>query len=41
MGVNPTLTIMAHSWRAAEYIAGTYLKGRSERLVLEPVSVSK
>ena len=38
MGVNPTLTIMAHSWRAADYIANTYLKGRSERLVLEPVS---
>ena len=38
MGVNPTLTIMAHSWRAADYIAHTYLKGRSERLVLEPVS---
>lgn len=30
MGVNPTLTIMAHSWRAADYIAGTYLKGRDE-----------
>lgn len=40
LGVNPTLTIMAHSWRAADYIASTYLKGRSERLVLEPVTVS-
>ncbi|KAA9105543.1 GMC family oxidoreductase [Microbacterium rhizomatis] len=40
LGVNPTLTIMAHSWRAADYIASTYLKGRSERLVLEPVSIS-
>lgn len=37
LGVNPTLTIMAHSWRAADYIANTYLKGRSERLTLEPV----
>lgn len=35
LGVNPTLTIMAHSWRAADYIASTYLKGRSERLVLD------
>ena len=41
MGVNPTLTIMAHSWRAADYIANTYLKGRSERLVLDPISASK
>ena len=41
LGVNPTLTIMAHSWRAADYIASTYLKGRSERLVLEPFTVSK
>lgn len=40
MGVNPTLTIMAHSWRAADYIANTYLKGRSERLVLDPVSTN-
>lgn len=40
LGVNPTLTIMAHSWRAADYIASTYLKGRSERLVLEPMTVS-
>lgn len=40
LGVNPTLTIMAHSWRAADYIASTYLKGRSERLVLEPITVS-
>lgn len=41
LGVNPTLTIMAHSWRAADYIASTYLKGRSERLVLEPLTGSK
>ena len=34
MGVNPTLTIMANSWRCADYIAHTYLKGRSERLEL-------
>ncbi|GAA0492269.1 GMC family oxidoreductase [Microbacterium aurantiacum] len=40
LGVNPTLTIMAHSWRAADYIANTYLRGRSERLVLEPVGAS-
>ncbi len=40
LGVNPTLTIMAHSWRAAEYIANTHLKGRSERLALDPVSLS-
>lgn len=39
LGVNPTLTIMAHSWRAADYIASTYLRGRAERLVLEPVAV--
>ena len=38
LGVNPTLTIMAHSWRAADYIANVYLKGRSERLVLEPLA---
>lgn len=37
LGVNPTLTIMAHSWRCSDYIANTYLKGRSERLTLEPV----
>ncbi len=41
MGVNPTLTIMAHSWRAADYIASTYLKGRSERLVLDPITSTK
>lgn len=40
MGVNPTLTIMAHSWRGVDYIAGTYLKGRSERLSLPPVKAS-
>lgn len=40
LGVNPTLTIMAHSWRAADYIASTYLKGRSERLVLDPLTGS-
>ena len=41
LGVNPTLTIMAHSWRAADYIAHTYLKGRSERLVLDPITATK
>lgn len=41
LGVNPTLTIMAHSWRAADYIADTYLKGRSERLVLEPLTATR
>jgi choline dehydrogenase-like flavoprotein len=34
MGVNPTLTIMAHSWRCADYIGQVHLKGRSERLTL-------
>ena len=37
LGVNPTLTIMAHSWRAADYIANIYLKGRTEKTVLEPL----
>lgn len=37
LGVNPTLTIMAHSWRCADYIANVYLKGRTERTVLEPI----
>jgi choline dehydrogenase-like flavoprotein len=41
MGVNPTLTIMAHSWRCADYIAQVHLKGRSERLSLDPVKTSK
>ena len=37
MGVNPTLTIMANSWRCADYIAHTYLKGRSEHIVLDQI----
>jgi choline dehydrogenase-like flavoprotein len=40
LGVNPTLTIMAHSWRCADYIANTYMKGRSERLNLSPIKKS-
>jgi choline dehydrogenase-like flavoprotein len=40
LGVNPTLTIMAHSWRCADYIANTYMKGRSERLTLSPIKKS-
>jgi choline dehydrogenase-like flavoprotein len=40
LGVNPTLTIMAHSWRCADYIANTYMKGRSERLSLSPIKKS-
>jgi choline dehydrogenase-like flavoprotein len=40
MGVNPSLTIMAHSWRGADYIASTYLKGRDERLSLSSAKAS-
>jgi choline dehydrogenase-like flavoprotein len=32
LGVNPTLTMMANAWRSCEYIAGTYSRGRAERL---------
>lgn len=32
LGVNPTLAMMANAWRSCEYIAGTYLAGREERL---------
>jgi choline dehydrogenase-like flavoprotein len=31
-GVNPTLTLMANTWRCSEYIAETLSKGREERL---------
>jgi hypothetical protein len=31
---------MAHSWRCADYIANTYMKGRSERLSLSPIKKS-
>jgi choline dehydrogenase-like flavoprotein len=31
-GVNPTLTMMANTWRCADYIVETYSKGRVERL---------
>ncbi|MCU1585956.1 MAG: glucose-methanol-choline oxidoreductase [Microbacteriaceae bacterium] len=29
-GVNPTLTIMAQAWRASEYLANIYARGRAE-----------
>jgi choline dehydrogenase-like flavoprotein len=32
LGVNPTLTMMAHAWRAAEYIADHHARGRKHRL---------
>jgi len=31
-GVNPTLTMMANTWRCADYIIDTYAKGRTDRL---------
>jgi choline dehydrogenase-like flavoprotein len=31
-GVNPTLTMMANAWRASEYIADVYAKGREEHI---------
>ncbi|QNK82937.1 GMC family oxidoreductase [Nakamurella sp. PAMC28650] len=34
LGVNPTLTIMANSWRCSDYIAQTHLRGRADRLEL-------
>ena len=37
MGVNPSLTIMAHSWRCADYIGQVHLKGRTERLSLPKI----
>src|SRR6185437_10307875 len=33
-GVNPTLTIMANAWRCSEYIAETYVQGRTEQLAV-------
>lgn len=32
LGVNPTLTMMAHAWRAAEFIADHHAKGSKYRL---------
>lgn len=32
LGVNPTLTMMAHAWRAAEFIADHHAKGNKYRL---------
>jgi len=33
-GVNPTLTMMANAWRACDYIASTYAKGREEQITI-------
>jgi choline dehydrogenase-like flavoprotein len=32
LGVNPTLTMMAHAWRASEYIAHRHAKGSKGRM---------
>ena len=32
LGINPTLTMMAHAWRASEFIADYHAKGRKFRL---------
>jgi choline dehydrogenase-like flavoprotein len=38
LGVNPTLTMMAHAWRASEFIADHHAKGRKYRLDRPPVA---
>ncbi|MDR7031167.1 GMC family oxidoreductase [Rhizobium rosettiformans] len=40
LGVNPTLTMMAHAWRASEYIADYHAKGRKHRLE-RPLAVAQ
>ncbi|OHV72698.1 GMC family oxidoreductase [Ensifer sp. LCM 4579] len=38
LGVNPTLTMMAHAWRACEFIADYHAKGRKFRLDRRPAA---
>jgi choline dehydrogenase-like flavoprotein len=40
LGVNPTLTMMAHAWRACDYIARRHARGAKEPSS-KPRSISK